>query len=299
MSLRRDLPNKGYVKIIREYVDSKLREEGTVSKYTHKLKTRLTNVAAIALTGFALPNSVTPSFVKNVNDTVDITVVRNDNFARSFQFAFPSDSFSYQNPSYPVYDYVYTLSRLLSNALLTDSVFGFGQPDYVYFVVGASSEQKTVINAYGATLKEIRFDFASGPGNGQTAAIVMGFTNADVASVTDGASQLIVSPFATKLDLIQRVDIRIKEFPELEPFAVIYNTNAQFYGTVYNDLNLTRVQLLRQDTQRVFDRLHIELTIDGQPVVDDEDNDHSLSLTIWQISPEETVPRWLSQSFSL
>jgi len=299
MSLNRDLPDKGYINVIREFVDSKSREEGTVSSYTHRLKKRVTNVVAIALTGFALPDSVTPSFVKDANDTVDFTVVRNDNFARSFQFAFPSDSFTYQNPSYPVYDYVYTLSRLLSNTLLTDSVFGLGQPDQVYFVVGGSSEEKTVINAYGATLKEIRFDFASGPGSSKTAATVMGFTETDVVSVTDGLSQLIISPFKTKLDLVQRVEVRIREFPELDPFAVVYNMNARFYGTVYNDLNLTRVQVLRQDTKRVIEKLHIELTINGQPIVNDNDNEHSLSLTIWQISPEETVPRWLSSSFSL
>lgn len=286
---------QNYVKVDRLFYDSSERTDGTVSDYKIVLRKQIPNVIACELTGYFFPNSITPTFLSGVNDKVDFLLRRNDLYTETFSFTFPSRSYTYQNVNHPEVDYCTTLEQLMRRAVISSPVFGLNGTDEVAFNVAASSDLHTVIQISGLTLLNFELLFLTGANQTLSANTEMGFDKQDYLST----NLTITSPRETKLDALQRVDIFIDEFPELQPFETVYNSNAAYYGTVMNNLNLTRTQVFHDNPKRSLRTLTIRLRIEGKPIVNDPDNEHSFSFTVYSLSDEVTVPTWLDQKFSL
>lgn len=286
---------ESYIKVDRLFYDSSERSEGTVSDYKIYLRKQISNVIACELTGYFLPNSITPTFLSGLNDKVDFLLRRNDLYTETFSFTFPSRSFTYQNVDHPEVDYCTTLEQLMRRAALQSPVFGLNGTDEVNFNVAASPDQHTVIQIAGPTLLNFELLFLTGANEKSSANTEMGFDKQDYLST----NLTITSPRETKLDALQRVDIFIDEFPELQPFEVVYNSNASYYGTVRNERNLTRTRIFHDNPKRSLRTLNIHLRIQGKPIVNDPENEHSFSFTVYSLSDEITMPKWLDQAFVL
>lgn len=288
-------PGKNYVKIDRVYVDSGDRDEGTVSKYKINLTQQIEDVVGIAMTSYLMPSSATPTFLKGTNDKVDFRLSAGA-LTKDFTFFWPSLSFTYQNVANPYLSYVNSLFQSLNVATLNDPDFGTNGPNFAIFEVLVDVNLKTNVIVRGFGITNFQFLFASGPNNEEAANVQMGFPT---AVDTPAGQTSIVSPNRVQLDPYTRVEIRVDEVKELQPLDVIYNTNSAYFGTVYNSVNVTRTQLLTEPI-RNLKSLTISLTIDGQPIVDQERNNHCLSFTIFSLSKDPHIPEWAQlQGFTL
>lgn len=284
-----------YVRISRVFVDSGDRSEGTVSDYLFDMNDEIQEVVGIELTGYVIPSSLTPSFLKDVNDCLDFEL-SNGVTTKIFTAKWTSQSYTYDNVSNPYLSYVLSLKQILEEACFVDPVFGNNGTNRAIFEVESDPETRTVVRVLPSTgITSFRFMFASGPCKDSSPFTAMGFSQTDTAA---GVLQ-IVSPRQVKLDAFPRIDIFIDEFPEFKPVDTIYNSNAAYYGTTYNDTNITRTPLLSSKPLQCLKRLHIRLRINGEPVPDLAQNEHSFCFTLFSLASEEYVPRWLNQSLVL
>lgn len=284
-----------FIRISRVFVDSEERTSGTTTNYEFKMNKEIQEVIGIELTGYAIPSSMTPSFITDVNDCLDFSL-SNGVTTKVFTAIFPSESYTYENVSNPYLSYVLTLKQILEESVFFDPVFGNGGTHRFYADTISDPNTRTDLVARAGTgITEFRFLFGSGPCNDRSPRVAMGFTDAD----TPAATTRITSPFQTKLDSFPRVNIFVKEFPELSPLDIVYNNNAAYYGTTYNDTNVTRTPFLSDKPLQRLNTLHIRMEISGELVPDLPKNEHSLCFTIFSVDSEEYVPRWLNQSFVL
>lgn len=277
-----------YIEVDRFFLDSDDKEEGgTVSDYRVKLNKVVEDVIGIELTAYAVPSSLTPTFLSGTNDTVDFSLSAGA-LTKTFTARWPSQSYTYQNVDNPYLSYVNGLAQILGAAVAFDPDFGLNGPNFAFFFSVADVGLKTDIRVSGTGITEFRLLFASGPNAAEAANVQMGFPTAvdTAAGVTE-----IVSPQAVKLDIYTRVDITVDEFAELRPLDVVYNTNSAYFGTIYNDKNVTRTQLLTQPLRRL-EFMTIRLRINGVPVVDTPRNAHSLTFTVFSLSKDIALPKW-------
>lgn len=284
-----------YVRISRVFIDSEERSEGTVSDYRFDMNTEIQEVVGVELTGYVIPSSLTPSFLNGVNDKLDFEL-SNGVTTKQFSATWPSNSYTYENVSIPYLGYINTLLQILEETVFLDPVFGNNGTHRAFFLVQADPETRTDVSVLPTTgITSFRFLFDSGPNSSVSAFREMGFSQVD----TPAGALEIVSPNTVKLDAFPRVDIFIDEFPELRPLDTIYNRNAAYYGTTYNDTNISRTPLLSSKPPQRLKTLHIRLRIGDKPVPNIQQNEHSICLTIFSLANEEYVPRWLNQSFVL
>lgn len=284
-----------YIRISRVFVDSEERSEGTVSDYTYDMNLEIQEVVGVELTGYVIPSSITPSFVTDLNDCLDFEL-SNGVTTTVFTAKWPSNSYTYENVSNPYLSYVLSLQQILEEAVFLDPVFGNNGPNRAFFDVTSDPETRTDVQVRpGFGITSFRFLFDSGPCRKTSPFVAMGFPQVD----TPAGQTRIVSPQTTKLDSFPRVDIFIDEFPELSPLDVVYNSNAAYYGTTYNDTNITRTPFLSNNPIRRLKKLHVRLRINGEPIPHLAQNEHSFCFTVFSIANEEYVPRWLNQNFVL
>lgn len=276
---------ESYTKVNRIFVDSTERQEGTVAEYQYVLKDEIQDVVGVELTAYAIPTTLTPTFIPGLNDQFNFDITHAGlGYTFTGTVNFPSKSFTYENVENPYLSYVIALKQYLNESVFFDPVFGNGGTNPATFVVFADPETRTHISVLGTGITGFRFLF---DGVKNSANVVMGFPKINTAS---NLSQ--ISPNKVSLDPFPRLDIIVKEFPELAPLDVIYNPSASYYGTTRNDSNVTRTRLLSSKPVRKLKTLTIRLEIDGIPVVDQEENEHSLCFTILSIANEEKVPKW-------
>lgn len=280
-------PGKNYIKVDRIYIDSGDRDEGTVAKYRVNLAQQIEDVVGIAMTSYLMPSSATPTFLTGSNDKVDFRLSAGA-LTKDFSFSWPSLSYTYQNVDNPYLSYVNALSQSLALATLDDPDFGTNGANFAFYIVLVDVNLKTNVIVQGTGLTNFQFLFASGSNQEEAANVQMGFPTA----VDTPAGQLsIVSPNSVLLDTYTRVEIHLQEVPELDPLDVIYNTNTAYFGTVYNSTNVTRTQFLTQPIKNLK-TLTVSLTIDGEPIVDQDRNNHCLGFTIFSLSKDQYVPEW-------
>lgn len=285
---------ESYIRISRVFVDSGERSEGTVSDYTFDLPEEIQQVVAIELTGYVIPSSLTPTFIADENDCLDFEL-SDGTTTTVFTAKWPSQSYTYENVSNPYLSYVLSLKQILTDAVLADPTFGSNGISKPEFVVESDPETRTVVRVEGASITSFRFLFASGPCEKTSPHTAMGFEKVD----TPVGALTITSPLPVKLDPFPRVDILIDEFPDFKPLDIIYNRNATYYGTTYNDTNVSRARLISGSPVRRLKQLHIRLRIGDEPVPDLEQNEHSFCFTVFSIASEEDVPAWLNQMMTL
>jgi hypothetical protein len=282
-----------YTRINRIFVDSSERSQGTVSNYRYDLKDEIQEVVGIELTGYAIPTTLTPTFVPNLNDQFRFEI-KSGLYTFTATSTFPSKSYTYENVENPYLSYIITLKQIMTDAIFNDPVFGNNGTNPVTFTVFADPETRTHINASGTGLTSFRFLFSNLENSAHTA---MGYDKIDTSN---NVSLTQISPRKVSLDPFPRLDIFIKEFPEVSPVDVIYNPSASYYGTTKNDTNVTRMRLLSSKPLKKLKWLNISLKINGIPIVNQPDNEHSLAFTILSIANEEKVPNWAKlQSLAL
>jgi hypothetical protein len=276
---------QSYTKINRIFVDSEERESGTISDYQYLLKDEIQQVVGIELTAYAIPTTLTPTFIPNLNDQFKFELTH-AGLGHTFvaTVTFPSKSYTYENVENPYLSYVIAMKQFMNESIFNDPVFGNAGTNPVTFLVFADPETRTHVSAVGTGLTGFRFLFQDIQ---NSANVAMGFDNTNTAN-----NLTQISPRKVSLDPFPRLDIFVKEFPELSPLDAIYNPNASYYGTTRNDSNVTRTRLLSSKPVRKLTCLTISLRIDGIPVVDKFENEHSLCFTIISIANEEKVPNW-------
>lgn len=279
-----------YIKVTRVFVDSE-ESDGTISDYRFSMPEEIQDVVAIEMTAFAVPSSLTPTFLPGLNDQLDFELAAGA-LTRTFSVTWPSFSYVYQNIDVPYLSYSNALRSLMETAVFTDPDFGNGAPNQTDFEFLVSPEELTVLKVSGPGVTGLRFLFGTGPGRNTSAAKAMGFPE----DVDTAALLLQKSPNPVVLDPFKRVDVTIDEFPELQPLQVIYNTNSTYYGTTYNETNVTRTEFLTKPPRRIS-HLTIRVRIDGKPVLNDPRNHHSFTFTVLSLANEVSVPNWAKNQF--
>lgn len=277
-------PPNSYTAVRRLYVDSAQRSSGTVSDYTFTLPSTVINVVAMELTAFSIPTSMTPTFQVGINDAIDFTLT-NGFVTTSFSAFMPSFSYTYQNVAVPYLDFLRGVEQVLNFAITSDVNFGVASAAPVVFSTTADPEEKLRLSATNATFALL---FLTGPNAARAAYKQLGFQKVDYVT-TSG----IIGNFRTLLEPFRRIEISVAEvYPH--PLAVVYNTNAAYYGQVQNEFN-SRLRLIDNNPPRILSKLTISVRIDGQSIEDAAKNEHSLCFTLFYFVNVDQMPKWLNQ----
>lgn len=283
-----------FLQVYRVFTDSIERRSGTVSDYVVALKNRILDVIAIELTSFAMPTSVTPTFLSNVNDALDFELSLGP-VTKTFTARMPTNSFTYQNATVPYLDLVGVLQQTLNKAIFFDPDFGSGGTTPVFFWTQAMPEQITVIGTSGGA--QLRLLFASGTNANISCASALGFTKVDHLVP---AGNYIVSNFPVNLEPFNFVEVYVDELPEYKPLARIYNP-ASAGSVLQQDYSVTRMRWLSDAPPRFLDKLTIRIRLpNGAPIEDAYKNNHSLTFSVVALShASEKVPAFLQSIATL
>lgn len=283
-----------FVQVERIFTDSSERQDGTVSDYVIPLKKRIQNVIGMELTGFAIPSSMTPTFVKGSNDSIDFELSQGA-VTKLFHAVMPSNYFDYQNVAVPYLDYVSVLQQVLNRTIFFDPDFGSAGVTPVFFWTQSVPEQNTVIGtAGGATLRLL---FASGPNALTSARKVMGFNALDY-TVPPGS--FLTSEFAVNTEPFNYVEIYVDELREYTPLARLFNQPSNG-SVIQQDTSQTRLRWLSDAPPRFLDKLTIRVRLPGgKPIENEFKNNHSLTFTAVCLSHNATpVPSYIRNMGSL
>jgi hypothetical protein len=278
-----------FLEVRRVYVDSADRSKGTTSDYEFKLPRAIANVVSIELTGFAIPDSLTPSFQTGVNDAVDFSVTRGT-LTKFFTFRWPSNSYVYTTDTVSKAQSFYIVfEELLNRAMFSDPDFGAGaeQPEQIYCIL---SNFKTHL-VHSREVK-VSLLFGSGPNREQAANLQLGFARIDYHST----GYELISPDPVFLDPVKTIELFIDEIPEYSPLAVIYTSNEKYYRSK-NEVSF-RSRFLDESPPRILSRLTIRVRVNGRPIETGLKNEHSFSFTLYCVT-EESVPSWFTQYIAI
>lgn len=271
-----------FLEVRRIYVDSADRSKGTTSDYEFLLPRAIANVVSIELTGFAIPDSMSPSFLTGVNDAVDFSVTRGA-LTKLFTFRWPSITFYYGSATQ---DYVTAFEELLEKTMFSDPDFGGAAASPVVWTCVYTENQNTRLYCSD----DFSLLFGSGPNREQAANIQLGFARIDYHST----NQDLTSPDPVLLEPLKQVQIFVDEIPEYSPLAVIYTSNELYYQTK-NEVSF-RSRFLDEGPLRLLSKLTIHVRVDGKAIETGLKNEHSLSFTVYCIGHTDgAAPSWFTQ----
>jgi hypothetical protein len=280
-----------FLEVRRVYVDSADRSKGTTSDYEFKLPRAIANVVSIELTGFAIPDSLTPSFQTGVNDAVDFSVTRGI-LTKFFTFRWPSNSYVYTTDTVSrTQSFCIVFEELLNRAMFSDPDFGAGAAQPVQIACIFSNFKTHLVN-YTDSFTEFSLLVGSGPNREQAANLQLGFAHIDYHST----GQELISPDPVFLDPVKTIELFIDEIPEYSPLAVIYTSNEKYYRSK-NEVSF-RSRFLDESPPRILSRLTIRVRVNGRPIETGLKNEHSFSFTLYCIT-EESVPSWFTQYIAI
>lgn len=303
MPLQDQKSNNAYVKISKIYISNSNRTAGSAGPYDYfvTLPEQIQYVIGFEITAFQFPTSIAPTFVppfKNNpgTDKVDFILVADPpGITKAFSFTWPAKQYTFQNVTVPYLSYVDALQQQLRAAIAADPVFGIGGPNEATFTVVADPNLRTYVTVTGVNVTGMRFMFASGPNQLNSAHIAMGFVKVDTP-----LSNTQVSMTATQLRPFRFIDINLDAAPEFKPLKRIYVTDSLSAGSVRNDLDITRTRLLSSQPLRTLTRLRVRITLENGVVPPDTGAPHDFTLTVFSIANEiNAVPSWLRQTFVL
>lgn len=137
----------------------------------------------------------------------------------------------------------------------------------------------------------IRFLFATGPHEADSAYKQMGFDKVD--TTPDPTTNGVYAPYPMNGTPFRYMNLNIKEFPEFKPLARLYAQNTSL-SAPSNPSSLC-VRLLTRPLQRLTS-LHIELTLAGdRPPAFYTSRDHELEFEILSLEPSNRIPSWVKQ----
>jgi hypothetical protein len=146
----------------------------------------------------------------------------------------------------------------------------------------------------GAGVLGFRFLFASGPNSANSAYLPMGYPKADTATAISS-----VSAGPTRLSPFRFIDINIDAAREFRPLKRVYISDQQSFGSVRNDLDITRTRLLSTQPVRSLERLRVTITLENGEQPPETGRDHDFTLTVFSVQNEINLPSWLNQTFVL
>jgi hypothetical protein len=288
-----------YIKITRLYISSADRNESSPSTYDYiiDLDRHLQYCVGFEVTGYNFPTAIAPTFVpeKNLfpgNNKLDFSITAG--VTSIFTVTWPSNQFTYQNNAVPYLSYVDALQQLLNQAIASDPVFGVGAPNEAFFSTVADPNLHTSLSVSGAGVLGFRFLFASGPNSANSAYLPMGYPKADTATALSS-----VSAGPTRLSPFRFIDINIDAAREFRPLKRVYISDQQSFGSVRNDLDITRTRLLSTQPVRSLERLRVTITLENGEQPPETGRDHDFTLTVFSVQNEINLPSWLNQTFVL
>lgn len=293
--------DNNYVKITRLYISSANRTASSPSSYDYfiNLDQHVQYCIGFAITGYNFPTAIAPTFIpaKGVifpgNNKLDFSITAGAT-TTVFTVTWPSNQFSYQNNAVPYLSYVDALQQLLMQTIFADPNFGSGAPNEATFTVIADPNLVTSLSITGAGVTGFSFLFATGPNSVNSAHIPMGYPKADTVLALSS-----VSPGITQLNPFRYIDINIDAAREFRPLKRVYISDQQSYGSVRNDLDITRTQLLSTLPVRILERIRVTITLENGESPPETGRDHDFTLTVFSVQNEIALPGWLNQTFVL
>lgn len=290
-----------YLKVSKLFIDSADKEPGSLSEYDYviNLADEIQYVVAMEVTGYNFPSEIAPTFVNASdrspgNNAIDFTLT-NGIITTTFTTVFPQKSYTYENVSVPYLSYIRTLQQLLNETIYTDPDFGNGGANQATFTVTSDPFEKTKLSVSGTGVTGFSFLFGTGANATNSAAEPMGFT----PGVDTGPALSLVSPGVTVLNPFPFIDINIEGL-EFKPLKRIYMADSSFYGTAFNDPNITRTRLMSSNPIHRLKRLRIKITLrDGIVPPTPTEFSHQMTLTVLNIGNEEEIPAWVNQTLIL
>lgn len=291
-----------YVKVTKIHVDSSKRNETDskgVTDYVIVLDRAIQYVVGMEITAYDMPRSLTPSFLAsqdNIPGTnkVDFELSADTgSVVQTFSITIPQRKFTYQDLLSPLNGYTNTLELLLNDAIANDANFGEGGAYEATFTVVPTPDQTTRVDVSGTDVDGVRFLFATGTNEANSAYAQMGFTK------TDGTTALSqVSTNSANLSTYRYVDVFIEEVPEFRPVERLYLTPSSS-DSVLNNLNINRTRLLTDPVHRLR-TLRVRLALEnGASPPSTSSEEHGFTLTVTSLSNETSVPDWVNQTFTL
>lgn len=297
---------KPYIKTTKLFVNSSERTSGSLYNYVYTLAEEIQNVVAIELTGYNIPSEVTPTFIASGtnfvgNNKFNFYLENDAGASQTFTVTWPEKKYTYENTVVPYLSYISILEQLLNDAVKDDATFGTSGTTPVTFRVASDTDEKTVIYVVdsGAHIDIFTLLFSTGANASESSYYEMGFAASTNISATGAAgSKVLTSPNATQLSPYRFVDITIDQ-SEFQPLQRVYLMDNTYYGTTRNELNVSRTRLIRNNQIRKLNRLNIEMRLKNNIVPPTSARAHDLIFTVFSISPEQTLPKWLQQNFAL
>lgn len=287
------------------------------SSYRYKMRfmvtPALTNVAAIELTGYNIPNNIAPTFYASGlkhrgTDKLDFKLVntlpgQSPLHDAVFAITWPEKQYTYTNTVATWLSYVDTLAQLMNQAVAGDTYWG----PRVLFTPVVDAEERTVIQCdsldqgVNHDVYTFTFQFETGANAENSAYYQMGFNTgagADVTSTSVSGQQRITGPFTTKLQPFRYLDVGVEQVQEYSPVKRIFFSNQLYYGTTQNDVNGAVRFLTRPIDQTQYLDVSLWLEGDVAPAAL-ANNTFDLIFTVYELIPENRVPTWVSQQFTL
>ncbi len=101
------------------------------------------------------------------------------------------------------------------------------------------------------------------------------------------------------LPISEGAAINIDAAREFRPLKRVYISDQQSYGSVRNDLDITRTQLLSTLPVRILERIRVTITLENGESPPETGRDHDFTLTVFSVQNEIALPGWLNQTFVL
>jgi hypothetical protein len=239
--------------------------------------------------------------IEFADPTGEFTTILSFNWAALFLFS--ADFLSLTGFLFDSAELVVTLFYFFVafGAILTPPVPGFTLADYDLrsTSVNQNGGENRInmwirVSATPLLKGRVRFLFASGPTQSDSAHAQMGFDKVDTTpnAVTNG----VVGTYLANVAPFRYLDVNVREFPEFKPLARIYAKS----GTMRLPLNNNpgTVRLLQRPLQRL-DSLNIDITIPGgRSPSFYSSRDHELEFEILSLEPSIDVPSWVKQKFA-
>lgn len=298
MPLQDEKSASNYVKVTKIFVSSKSRNANSKGVYDYQitLDSEIQYVIGMEVTGYNFPRNIAPSFIASApgftgTNKLDFEIAGPVNTV--FTVTWPENQYTYNNVTIPYLSYVQTLQQLMQTAIRDDPNYGYGAPNEAFFTSTSDPNEVTNLTIDGAGVTGFRFLFASGPNRAEASFNAMGYNQVDTALALQQ-----ISPGRTNLRPFRFFDINIDRAAEFQPLKRVYASDDVNYGSVKNDLSLTRTRLLSSEPIRVMRDLRVTITLESGIVPPStEEREHEFTLTVFSLSNEQVVPSWVRQLF--
>ena len=301
MPLEREKSSQNYVRVSKLFLSSKDRNVNSFGPYDYfiDLDEDIQYVVGMEITGYNFPSEISPTFVAEGTKSpgtnkLDFQLEAGA-ISKTFTATWPEKQYNYQNVTVPYLSYVLVLAQIMNLAIETDPDFGVGAPNQATFASTPDPEERTHVTVTGAGVTGFAFLFDSGPNEANSAFNAMGYAKTDTVVALDQ-----VSPTRTNLRPFRFIDINLDQAREFTPLKRVYTTDNIYYGTVRNDPNITRTRLLSSQPLRKMQRINVKITLEGGVIPPTTIGlDHDLTVTVFSVANETSVPSWVKQVFVL